>query len=432
MSAVSEGAIQAGEPARLGEVLIQRGLLAEDQLTAALEEQQRSGRPLGETLVTLGFVAAPVIAQALATQHGGMLKTEYGFATGFAPDGAAPAAVAPPAPPALADAPPPPTPMLRVASAQPEAPKPVQAAPDPVQEAAPEPVQEAAPERAVAAVPDPRDDELRQLREQVAALEAVLEGARKSVTAVTAERDAAVETVQRLEQQASDSPPEGGTLEAEMAGRAELNERITSLQQRLDEAFAQLTELRNVREELAQATEARDSALARVGELEAELTELRSAAEAAPEESEELAQVTEARDSALARVGELEAELTEARSSAVAATETSEQLAQATEARDSALARVGELEAELAEARAAAAAAQETVAPERAPEIDEPRFLALVPTAQGYQLLELEGRAPAVGSRVEVPEELGGTVREVLSVGGSPLPASALRCVHLI
>lgn len=431
MSAVSEGAIQGGEPARLGEVLIQRGLLAEDQLTAALEEQQRSGRPLGETLVTLGFVAAPVIAQALATQHGGMLKTEYGFATGFAPDGAAPAAVAPPAPPALADAPPPPTPMLRVASAQPEAPKPVQA-PEPVQEAAPEPVQEAAPEPAVAAVPDPRDDELRQLREQVAALEAVLEGARKSVTAVTAERDAAVETVQRLEQQASDSPPEGGTLEAEMAGRAELNERITSLQQRLDEAFAQLTELRNVREELAHATEARDSALARVGELEAELTELRSAAEAAPEQSEELAHATEARDNALARVGELEAELAEARSSAVAATETSEQLAEATEARDSALARVGELEAELAEARAAAAAAQETVATEQAPEIDEPRFLALVPTAQGYQLLELEGRAPAVGSRVEVPEELGGTVREVLSVGGSPLPASALRCVHLI
>lgn len=431
MSAVSEGAIQGGEPARLGEVLIQRGLLAEDQLTAALEEQQRSGRPLGETLVTLGFVAAPVIAQALATQHGGMLKTEYGFATGFAPDGAAPAAVAPPAPPALADAPPPPTPMLRVASAQPEAPKPVQA-PEPVQEAAPEPVQEAAPEPAVAAVPDPRDDELRQLREQVAALEAVLEGARKSVTAVTAERDAAVETVQRLEQQASDSPPEGGTLEAEMAGRAELNERIASLQQRLDEAFAQLTELRNVREELAHATEARDSALARVGELEAELTELRSAAEAAPEQSEELAHATEARDNALARVGELEAELAEARSSAVAATETSEQLAEATEARDSALARVGELEAELAEARAAAAAAQETVATEQAPEIDEPRFLALVPTAQGYQLLELEGRAPAVGSRVEVPEELGGTVREVLSVGGSPLPASALRCVHLI
>jgi hypothetical protein len=33
---------------------------------------------------------------------------------------------------------------------------------------------------------------------------------------------------------------------------------------------------------------------------------------------------------------------------------------------------------------------------------------------------------------VELPAELGGTVREVLSVGGSPLPASALRCVHLI
>ena len=34
-------------------------------------------------LIALGFVSESTIAQALATQHGGLLKTEYGFATGF-------------------------------------------------------------------------------------------------------------------------------------------------------------------------------------------------------------------------------------------------------------------------------------------------------------------------------------------------------------
>ena len=41
---------------------------------------------LGKVLIRLGFVDAPSVAMALATQHGGPLKTEYGFATGFDPD----------------------------------------------------------------------------------------------------------------------------------------------------------------------------------------------------------------------------------------------------------------------------------------------------------------------------------------------------------
>lgn len=36
-------------------------------------------------LIRLGFVDPPNVAMALATQHGGPLKTEYGFATGFLP-----------------------------------------------------------------------------------------------------------------------------------------------------------------------------------------------------------------------------------------------------------------------------------------------------------------------------------------------------------
>jgi hypothetical protein len=64
-------------------MLVRRGLITPDQLTAALAEQKASGQPLGAIVVARGFAAPATIAQALATQHGGLLKTEYGFATGF-------------------------------------------------------------------------------------------------------------------------------------------------------------------------------------------------------------------------------------------------------------------------------------------------------------------------------------------------------------
>ena len=67
----------------LGKQLVKRGLITDAQLAVALEEQKTSGEPLGAILLALGFVAPSSVAQALATQHGGLLKTEYGFATGF-------------------------------------------------------------------------------------------------------------------------------------------------------------------------------------------------------------------------------------------------------------------------------------------------------------------------------------------------------------
>src|SRR6266705_3153314 len=67
----------------LGSLLVSRGHITEEQLELALTEQKATGRPLGEIVVTRGFAAAPTVAQALATQHGGPLKTEYGFATGW-------------------------------------------------------------------------------------------------------------------------------------------------------------------------------------------------------------------------------------------------------------------------------------------------------------------------------------------------------------
>jgi hypothetical protein len=84
MSALSDeqGVSRSATPL-LGALLVERGLLSEEQLASGLAEQGRTGEPLGKVFVQLGFVDAVTVAQALATQHGGVLKTEYGFATGF-------------------------------------------------------------------------------------------------------------------------------------------------------------------------------------------------------------------------------------------------------------------------------------------------------------------------------------------------------------
>jgi hypothetical protein len=69
----------------LGRLLVERGLLTEEQLIEGLLEQDGTGDRLGKVLIDLGFIDGPTVAMALATQHGGPLKTEYGFATGFDP-----------------------------------------------------------------------------------------------------------------------------------------------------------------------------------------------------------------------------------------------------------------------------------------------------------------------------------------------------------
>ena len=56
------------EKIRLGELLIQQGLLTDEQLKFALDEQRRSGRKLGRIVVESGFVTEEAISQALARQ----------------------------------------------------------------------------------------------------------------------------------------------------------------------------------------------------------------------------------------------------------------------------------------------------------------------------------------------------------------------------
>ena len=67
---------------RLGELLVERGLLSQDALDRALAEQRATGLPLGNILVRDGLVPSHAVAMALADQQGAPLTTEFGYATG--------------------------------------------------------------------------------------------------------------------------------------------------------------------------------------------------------------------------------------------------------------------------------------------------------------------------------------------------------------
>ncbi|MGE5470347.1 MAG: GspE/PulE family protein [Bacteroidota bacterium] len=67
---------------RLGDLLIQQGLLTEEQLKHALEQQKATGRKLGRVFVDSGFVTEEQIAQALARQ----LRIAYVDLKAFTPN----------------------------------------------------------------------------------------------------------------------------------------------------------------------------------------------------------------------------------------------------------------------------------------------------------------------------------------------------------
>ncbi|OIQ07678.1 type II secretion system protein E [Moorella thermoacetica] len=60
---------------RLGEFLLRRGLVNEEQLKEALEEQKKTGRKLGETLVALGYLTPEALTTSLA-EHLGLPRVE--------------------------------------------------------------------------------------------------------------------------------------------------------------------------------------------------------------------------------------------------------------------------------------------------------------------------------------------------------------------
>ncbi|MEP6811783.1 MAG: hypothetical protein ABI990_02205 [Actinomycetota bacterium] len=67
----------------LGRLLVEKGLLRDDELEHALDEQSISGRRLGEILIELGCVTHSALSLALAEQYGFELTIETGFGTGL-------------------------------------------------------------------------------------------------------------------------------------------------------------------------------------------------------------------------------------------------------------------------------------------------------------------------------------------------------------
>ena len=57
-------------PVRLGDKLIQMGLITQDQLRIALMEQKSSGKPLGEAILAMGFTTEDAMRNALADNLG--------------------------------------------------------------------------------------------------------------------------------------------------------------------------------------------------------------------------------------------------------------------------------------------------------------------------------------------------------------------------
>lgn len=61
---------QQGAKLRLGDRLLERGLVTENQLAVAVSEQKRAYRPLGQILVSLGFLRPDTVAEMLAEDLG--------------------------------------------------------------------------------------------------------------------------------------------------------------------------------------------------------------------------------------------------------------------------------------------------------------------------------------------------------------------------
>ena len=72
-----------GTRRKLGELLVEEGLLTEEQLADALVESVSSGRKIGAVLVERGVLSGPARANFLADQQGGIVRTEWGIATGY-------------------------------------------------------------------------------------------------------------------------------------------------------------------------------------------------------------------------------------------------------------------------------------------------------------------------------------------------------------
>jgi hypothetical protein len=411
-AAPDNGLLRPPGPPPLGAILVRRGLLTEPQLEAALAESKRTGEPTGEVIVRLGFASAATIAQALATQHGGPLKTEYGYAVGFGGDAPAVTAAAAARPAA------PPVSPVPAQDERPAAPAPasaaVRAAPpvEPVLSPAPPP---AAP--APAAAPPQPDPVLLQWQQHAQQLAAHRDAALRELEATKASlaelevaaavRDTDLAAQKELERASTDAEARNAELERELA---ELRASAAADDGHLAAATARVAEL--------------ESSTARDAELEAELTRARE--EAARIQMEKVA-LEAAHESMAAHTADLEEKLKALEATTARTAELERQLEEVT-------AQMAQLEAERTDVLAVAKAVGEEkrgLQPDE--DADDPAHLLFVPGREGYRLVEQDGPPPAAGSTVELAEDDGTTSTLVVTkVGPSPLPGTRLACAYLV
>jgi hypothetical protein len=224
-------------PVPLGRLLIERGLLSEQQLVEALLEQNRTGDRLGQVLIRLGFVEAPTVAMALATQHGGPLKTEYGFATGFPGEPAEPGTEPSETPePAASEAHAPELHLAEAADPEPE---------EPEKDA--EPPAEGESARPTAPTEDRASSQIAAALSGLHAIQAELEAADTRIADLERELAAAQEK-----------------LDADHTRVAELEEELEATRERLDGQRSRTAELE---EKVARDRAAAETAIAALREL---------------------------------------------------------------------------------------------------------------------------------------------------------------------
>jgi hypothetical protein len=357
----------------LGELLVNAGLVTPEVMAKALAEQQRTGLPIGRILVEGGYVPGHRIAMALADQHGGPVRTEYGLATGHA----RPAA---------------PAPLREVSPDQPATLRVVENAPEPEPEPAPAPTPQAEPEpqpeppmQAAPAPPAPEVDEERER------LLAELERA-----------DASLKDVVRLLEQEQEAR---GTAEA---AAAEARRELEAVRAQAEAARAETAADTAEREQAAAQLKALVDALA------AEKAERDQAEAKLQSVAQMLADEKSARERAATEAAELRAAVERAQQDDARSRELEELLTREREAREEAAAEAAELRAALESARAGT----------RTFPLD--RHVLFVPGTEKYALLERSGPPPAQDARVEV----AGEAYTVLRLGPAPLP-DRVACAYL-
>ena len=409
----------------LGQILVEEGLLTVDKLEEALQQHERTQRPLGEVLVELGMVSPGAIANALAEQHGGLLRTEYGISAGLRtrsepepesdeesesdPDGER-------------------KPLLRAVTAVP--------APEQVSDRKPD----VAPDvleawRTAVAERDQmivelgvavrsRDVELEQLRTEAAEIADTPQPAEPDTAELEALNDRLAATQAELEQLRTELRERDGQLAAAGERAAVLTGEHEALQARLASAGSSAEDsgraLSEAHVQAANFNAELQILRPRLAAVESELTALRpQLAEAEGRfQAERAARAAEIESSARKVAN---ADGANARSQAQLTAREAELRALKTEAAE----RVRELDFLRSRLSLLEAA---PVEPEPAPvPVDNGPHILFVPRNGGYELVERDGPPPARGETVEAD-----AVYIVAKVGPSPRPGEQRTCVYLV